>query len=196
MIIQKKLYCFYLLSVIFISFLFLAGCGTKTAVKLDIKPASGEDFLKYSNKEYGISLDYPSNWEKTQKIPLNDDIDFYLLFKTNNVQVTVHRYQLQPRHGSGTIEDLVDNSIEELSLFSGFDLLESTPLTLSNRNAHKFIYIISKNEYYSKNILIQWINQGNIYEFKFKAIGQDDSIPDYDQNLETIQRMIDSIIIS
>jgi len=166
-------------------------------------------FSKFQNDEYGIEIEYPSNWEILGDVEPGDysteiaifapieEIKFKEFDSWNDfvkfdyrVLVMLDYSYLLPKLN---LNFALDNSISAIASagygFKGLEVIESTTKSkLADKPAYKFAYQTKKKGDYFKYIEIGTIIDGNqVLSINFKA-----PLEYFDLYLPTFQHMIDS----
>jgi serine/threonine-protein kinase len=148
-----------------------------------------EQFLAYENPELGISIQYPSNWEKLV------NLDNFVTF-TAPPETDTHIY---PAALGLKVQELSSQNIplQEITKVQMSDLkrsnpdlnvLESTSTTIAGKPAHKIVFSAIDNKEVERKAMQVWTVIGNkAILITYKA--EPDKFSSY---LPTIERMIDS----
>lgn len=148
-----------------------------------------EQFLTYENPESGISILYPSNWEKLA------NLDNFVTF-TAPPEIDTRIY---PAALGLKVQELSSQNIplEEITKVQMSDLkksnpdvnvLESTSTTIAGKPAHKIVFSAIDNEEVERKAMQVWTVIGNkAVLITYKA--EPDKFSNY---LPTIERMIES----
>ena len=149
-----------------------------------------EQFLTYENPESGISIQYPSNWEKLA------NLDNFVTFTAPPETDT----RIYPAALGLKVQELSSQnipSLQEITKVQMSDLkrsnpdlnvLESTSTTIAGKPAHKIVFSAIDNEEVERKAMQVWTVIGNkAVLITYKA--DPDKFSSY---LPTIERMIDS----
>jgi eukaryotic-like serine/threonine-protein kinase len=148
-----------------------------------------EQFLTYENSESGISILYPSNWEKLA------NLDNFVTFTAPPETDT----RIYPAALGLKVQELSSQNIplKEITKVQMSDLkksnpdvnvLESTSTTIAGKPAHKIVFSAIDNEEVERKAMQIWTVIGNkAVLITYKA--DPDKFSSY---LPTIERMIDS----
>ena len=148
-----------------------------------------EQFLTYENPESGISILYPSNWEKLA------NLDNFVTFTAPPETDT----RIYPAALGLKVQELSSQNIplQEITKVQMSDLkksnpdlnvLESTPTTIAGKPAQKIVFSAIDNEDVERKAMQIWTAIGNkAVLITYKA--DPDKFSSY---LPTIERMIDS----
>ena len=151
------------------------------------------DFLSCELPSYGIKISYPSNWMKFEKWQgLKGDLIVYFSSLKENandpysegVGIGIKKLSsLIP-----TLEQFIQLNIHSLKINNpDFVLIDSSPIILAGRPAHRVVY--SKKEKIAMHNII--IYQNLQYDVLYQAHPSG-----YFQNLPIVQKMLDSFEIS
>jgi len=150
-----------------------------------------EEFLTYENKENGIVIQYPSNWEVTTEIrgvivaffsPLENEDD---QFSENLIVVS------QVLLDNVTLDISVNNTISYFKQLSGFNLIDSQPTTLAQNSAWKIVYQLSSSERDVKTVKVFTIKDHVGYSVTYGAESEK-----FEKYLPTVEKMIQSFMIT
>jgi eukaryotic-like serine/threonine-protein kinase len=148
-----------------------------------------EQFLTYENSELGISIQYPSNWEKL--VNLDNFVTFTAPPETDT--------RIYPAALGIKVQELSSQNIplQEITKVQMSDLkrsnpdlnvLESTSTTIADKPAHKIVFSAIDNKEVERKAMQVWTVIGNkAFLITYKA--EPDKFSSY---LPTIERMIDS----
>ena len=142
-------------------------------------------FRIYENPTYGIQIQYPSDWGRLDLSFLQDsaDIDFYPLSDTSlakNLKIQVENLPFR----NMTLEEYTNiqiNPIEE-------NLLESNTTTLADIPGYKIVFT---NIAGLKTMQVWTIKDDKAYIITYVAKEED-----YENDLQIVQKMIDSFEIT
>jgi eukaryotic-like serine/threonine-protein kinase len=148
-----------------------------------------EQFLTYENPESGISILYPSNWEKLA------NLDNFVTF-TAPPEIDTRIY---PAALGLKVQELSSQNIplEEITKVQMSDLkksnpdlnvLESTSTTIAGKPAHKIVFSAIDNEEVERKAMQVWTVIGN----KAVLITYKSEPDKFSNYLPTIERMIES----
>ena len=151
--------------------------------------AQEQQFLTYENPELGISILYPSNWEKLA------NLDNFVTFTAPPETDT----RIYPAALGIKVQELSSQNIplQEITKVQMSDLkrsnpdlnvLESTSTTIAGKPAHKIVFSAIDNKEVERKAMQVWTVIGNkAFLITYKA--EPDKFSSY---LPTIERMIDS----
>ena len=148
-----------------------------------------EQFLTYENTELGISIQYPSNWEKL--VSLDNFVSFTAPPETDT--------RIYPAALGLKVQELSSQNIplQEITKVQMSNLkrsnpdlkvLESTSTTIADKSAHKIVFsAIDDKEVERKATQVWTVIDNRAFLITYKA--EPDKFSSY---LPTIERMIDS----
>ena len=169
--------------------IFVTLMSTLLLLHLNSQALAQEQFLTYENPELGISIQYPSNWEKL--VNLDNFVTFTAPPETDT--------RIYPAALGLKVQELSSQNIplQEITKVQMSDLkksnpdlnvLESTPTTIAGKPAHKIVFSAIDNEEVERKAMQVWTVIGNkAILITYKA--EPDKFLSY---LPTIERMIDS----
>lgn len=161
-----------------------------------------EAFKNYDNPKFGISLTYPPNWtvdeiRKDPAVPSNNSI--VAIFKSPN-QGQNDKYlenviiNIQgPSSNIASLESYTENSLKAFNNMSDtIKITKSSKDTLSGIPAHQLIYTSTgiRGLTLQKMQVFTVVNNNTAYVITYGA-----EVPEYQKNLQNVQKMIDSIKI-
>ena len=142
----------------------------------------------YNNKDYGITIDYPANWEMHERVegsvvvfasPAQTTMDVF----RENVNVAIQ--DLSTNHL--TLDQFTDVATKQLTaVFNNVKIVSSTPATLAGRPAHQIVYVATGDT--NLKIMHIWFVENNMaYTVTYTAAESK-----YDEFLGTANKMIKS----
>jgi len=170
--------------------LFLALMSTLLLLHPNSQVLAQEQFLTYENSELGISIQYPSNWEKIASL------DNFVTFTAPPETDT----RIYPAALGLKVQELSSQNIplQEITKVQMSDLkrsnpdlkvLESTSTTIADKPAHKIVFSAIDNKEVERKAMQVWTVIGNkAFLITYKA--EPDKFSSY---LPIIERMIDSL---
>jgi len=150
-----------LIGSIVLLFVFLSGCGEKSSEKSENNESS---FSTYENMQKGISIEYPSTWNKYENPPQLPGVT--VLFssisseptKTGSLTITV----LDEVNLS--MDEFKEAHIENLSIFyTDFTIIYEDSAMLSDLPAYKIIFTFTQEGYTWRQLEIWTINENILY---------------------------------
>jgi hypothetical protein len=148
-----------------------------------------EQFLTYEDPELGISIQYPSNWEKL--VSLNNFVTFTAPPETDT-RIYPAALGLKVQEVSSqniSLQEVTNVQISDLKKSNpDLNVLESTSTTIADNPAHKIVFSATDNKEVERKAMQVWTVIGNkAFLITYKA--EPDKFTSY---LPTIERMIDS----
>ena len=142
-------------------------------------------FRIYENPTYGIQIQYPSDWGRLDLSFLQDsaDIDFYPLSDTSLAKNLKIQVENLPFHNM-TLEEYTNTQINPIEE----NLLESNTTTLANIPGYKIVFT---NIAGLKTMQVWTIKDDKAYIITYVAKEED-----YENDLQIVQKMIDSFEIT
>ena len=142
-------------------------------------------FNLYENPTYGIQIQYPSGWGRLDLSFLQDsaDIDFYPLSDTSLAKNLKIQVKNLPFHNM-TLEEYTNTQINPTEEI----LLESNRTTLADLPGYKIVFT---NIAGLKTMQVWTIKDDKAYIITYVAKEED-----YENDLQIVQRMIDSFAIT
>jgi hypothetical protein len=149
-----------------------------------------ENFVPYENSKLKINIQYPSNWQKEER--LND----FVTFVAPIGDIGQYRYPAGLGISSISLSNVSLEAIKNVHIknitnnLKDFQLIESSDTVLADKRPAKKI-IFTANDGEAKRQSLQLITENNdkIYLFTYKA-----DIDQYDKYFPTIQTMLNSVI--
>ena len=150
-------------------------------------------FNTYNNPNFGIKIQYPSDWDLEEN---DSDFDKDVIFlvptspKKYMDKLSIGILDAEPNQ---SLNDLVNELIEfNKKEMTGYEVIESTPIILNGNNAHKIVYTDNSELFGDvKGMLIETIKGDKIYEILYTTEPER-----YDELLHIIQKMINSFEIT
>lgn len=148
-----------------------------------------EQFLTYEDPELGISIQYPSNWEKL--VSLNNFVTFTAPPETDT-RIYPAALGLKVQEVSSqniSLQEITKVQISDLKKSNpDLNVLESTSTTIADNPAHKIVFSAIDNKEVERKAMQVWTVIGNkAFLITYKA--EPDKFSSY---LPTIERMIES----
>jgi PsbP-like protein len=149
-----------------------------------------ENFIPYENSKLKINIQYPSNWQKEER--LNDFVTFIAPIG----DIGQYRYPAglgisSINLGNVSLETIKNVHIKNMTdNLKDFQLIESSDTVLvDKRPAKKIIFTATDGEVKRQSLQLITKNNDKIYLFTYKA-----DVDQYDKYFPTIQTMLNSII--
>jgi serine/threonine-protein kinase len=152
------------------------------------------DFLTYENADFGIKMQYPSNWTMSASAlqSYNDVVAFYSPLQNLSdllpaqLALSVIRYSQNV-----SLDEYTNLTINALNQ-SGFIINESNPFILAKNPAHQVIFSdISPSASFNFNVMQVWTTIGDkLYILSYNA-----EAPKFSKNLPVIQQILQSVEI-
>lgn len=172
------------------------GCAQKTSEDSSLPPkiaqaetqkTTPDNFLTYENFDYGVKIEYPSDWDKKET---EDLIIAFVSPKTDsdNFQENLG-LTMNDLAGQGlTLQKYNEKAIGQLKqTFPDIKIIESSSTVLSNNPAYKVVFTAS-----NLKLMQAWTIKNDIaYIWSYAAT--ENTFSDY---LNTIQKMLDSFEIT
>ena len=149
-----------------------------------------ENFIPYENSKLKINIQYPSNWQKEER--LNDFVTFIAPIG----DIGQYRYPAGLGISSISLGNVSLETIKNVHIknmtdnLKDFQLIESSDTVLvDKRPAKKIIFTATDGEVKRQSLQLITKNNDKIYLFTYKA-----DVDQYDKYFSTIQTMLNSII--
>ena len=149
-----------------------------------------ENFIPYENSKLKINIQYPSNWQKEER--LNDFVTFIAPIG----DIGQYRYPAGLGISSISLGNVSLETIKNIHIknmtdnLKDFQLIESSDTVLvDKRPAKKIIFTATDGEVKRQSLQLITKNNDKIYLFTYKA-----DVDQYDKYFPTIQTMLNSII--
>jgi eukaryotic-like serine/threonine-protein kinase len=163
----------------------------------NLSSAIPNKLLDYKNSTYGISMQYPANWESTPGENNNSgdsSIDVVSFSPTgeNNSSATVDLL-VDTVDSSQNLKQFVSDSISDNKIdLKDFKVLDSSTgdVTLASAPAYKIVYT-----YTDAGQNFKGLETGTIIGNKVYFVQYENSPAQYDRDLPSAQKMIDSLKI-
>jgi len=149
---------------------------------------SSSDFLTYENTDMGISIKYPSTWEKIDNVAGSVDFLAPLTDPSDQFRELVSIY-IEYLDESTTLQEYAALVDEQLELI-GAKIIESKSITWKNNPAWQTIYTSNFQGTELQGLNIYSIKNNINYIISYVDIPQT-----YFDNLPTVETMIDSFLI-
>lgn len=158
--------------------------------------AQKDNFLAYKNNATGIELQYPSEWMKMEqgKSPFVMPPDLIVFQSPNNGSSNTipAKFSVSVQNVNATLDDYTNKTITALMKNTpGAKIIESNKTTLAGTPAHKVLGMF-KQENKDINVIDEWtIKSEKLYRITFYS-----EQGNYSKYLPSVQKMIDSFVIS
>lgn len=182
--LAKLLLLFSLLLTIMITSLLLSISSTDQQITTTLAQTS-DKMIIYDNPAFGIRIQYPSDWGRLDLSFLQDsaDIDFYPLSDTSLAKNVKLQVKNLPFHNM-TLEEYTNSQIDPTEEI----LLESNTTTLADLPGYKIVFT---NMVGLKTMQVWTIKDDKAYIITYVAKEED-----YENDLQIVQKMIDSFEIT
>jgi eukaryotic-like serine/threonine-protein kinase len=147
-----------------------------------------EQFLTYENPELGISIQYPSNWEKL--VNLDNFITFTAPPETDTrIYPAAVGLKVQELSSQNIpLQEITKVQMSDLKKIPDLNMLESISSTIADKPAHKIVFSAIDNKEVERKAMQVWtVIDNKAFLITYKA--EPDKFSSY---LPTIERMIDS----
>ena len=149
-----------------------------------------ENFIPYENIKLKISIQYPSNWQKEER--LNDFVTFVAPIE----DTSQYRYPAGLGISSMSLSNISLNTIKNVHIknmtdnFKDFQLIESSDTVLADkRPAKKIVFTAMDGEEKRQSLQLITKNNDKVYLFTYKA-----DVDQYEKYFPIIQTMLNSLI--
>jgi hypothetical protein len=158
----------------------LLSSGSVVGIRTTIAQTGQADFTTYENPEFGIRVQYPSDWGRLDLsfLGASADIDFYPLNDTSgakDVRIQVKKLPSQ----NMTLDQYTDTQINSTE----GQILESNVTTLGNLPAHEIVF----TDIGLKTLQVWTLKDDKVYAITYVAEEED-----YENDLQIAQRIIES----
>lgn len=151
-----------------------------------------DDFNIYENSQYRIKVKYPKTWERQDlENPITDEVVTFISPKQSDKDNFQEKVTISVDKFSGTLDDLQKSSIQEINnTVSGVKIVDKSVTTLANKEASQLVFTGKNGKDILKNMQVVTLKGDQAYTITYTA-----KIDDYDQFVETAERMIKSLEI-
>ncbi|MFN9400093.1 MAG: protein kinase domain-containing protein [Dolichospermum sp.] len=151
-----------------------------------------DDFNVYENSQYGIKIKYPKTWERQDlENPITAEVVTFISPKQSDTDNFQEKVTLSVDKFSGRLDDLQKSSIQEINnTVSGAKILDKSVTTLANKEASQLVFTGKNGQDILKNMQVVTLKGDKAYTITYTA-----KIDDYDQFVETADKMINSLEI-
>jgi eukaryotic-like serine/threonine-protein kinase len=181
----KRVSLLFSLLIILITSLLLSTSLTNQQHQTITIAQTSDTFRIYENPTYGIQIQYPSDWGRLDLSFLQDsaDIDFYPLSDVSLAKNLKIQVENLPFHNM-TLEEYTNTQINPTEE----NLLESNTTTLADIPGYKIVFT---NVAGLKTMQVWTIKDDKAYIITYVAKEED-----YENDLQIVQKMIDSFEIT
>jgi eukaryotic-like serine/threonine-protein kinase len=155
----------------------------------DIQVLAQEQFLTYENSELGISIQYPSNWEKIAS--MDNFVTFTAPPETDTrIYPAALGLKVQELPSQNIpLQEITKVQMSDLKRSNpGLKVLESTSTNIADKPAHKIVFSAIDNKEVERKAMQVWTVIGN----KAILITYKTEPDKFSSYLPTIERMINS----
>jgi len=151
-----------------------------------------DDFNVYENSQYGIKIKYPKTWERQDlENPITAEVVTFISPKQSDKDNFQEKVTISVDKFSGTLDDLQKSSIQEINnTVSGAKIVDKSVTTLANKEASKLVFTGKNGQDILKNMQVVTLKGDQAYTITYTA-----KVDDYDQFVETADKMINSLEI-
>ncbi|MFN9557577.1 MAG: protein kinase domain-containing protein [Dolichospermum sp.] len=151
-----------------------------------------DDFNVYENSQYGIKIKYPKTWERQDlENPITAEVVTFISPKQSDTDNFQEKVTISVDKFSGRLDDLQKSSIQEINnTVSGAKILDKSVTTLANKEASQLVFTGKNGQDILKNMQVVTLIGDKAYTITYTA-----KIDDYDQFVETADKMINSLEI-
>jgi serine/threonine-protein kinase len=151
-----------------------------------------DDFNVYENSQYGIKIKYPKTWERQDlENPITAEVVTFISPKQSDTDNFQEKVTISVDKFSGRLDDLQKSSIQEINnTVSGAKILDKSVTTLANKEASQLVFTGKNGQDILKNMQVVTLKGDKAYTITYTA-----KIDDYDQFVETADKMINSLEI-
>jgi hypothetical protein len=157
-----------------------AGCTSNTTQSED--PSAPASFLQYTNKNAGVEMNYPSDWQLTG----NPAVGTIARFEHGNDTILFEIQRTALNQTGQTVQSLASNYISAIQKSNG-SALENHSASLGGLPGYKTVTAFKTGGQPYKALTIWTIKGNSLYEVKFIGVAAQ-----YDEQNATAQQMISS----
>ncbi|WP_071189917.1 serine/threonine-protein kinase [Trichormus sp. NMC-1] len=172
----------------------LLGLGMTIVISLTIFfITKKDDFNLYENSQYGIKVKYPKTWERQDlDNPILAEVVTFISPKQSDADKFQENVTISVDQFSGTLEDLQESNIKEIiNTLVGSKIIDKGKTTLANKPASQLIFTGKSGNDNLKNMQVVILKGEQAYTITYTA-----KIDDYDEFVETAEKMIKSVEIN
>jgi photosystem II reaction center protein PsbP len=173
----------------------------------NLQSSTTEKLLSYGNKEYGFTIQYPSNWylneiKNKKNVDVNFDVNQPKVIKQGDFSLDISplRVNIHVHHITGGDSPVFDPFVKNVTLqlyhdnivnthYQIFQIHNYNPSKLGGKDAYSYEYVDKANR--SLHFAAYTIYNNNVYEIDYVA----DSINTYDTYKKIVDQMIQSFRI-
>ncbi|WP_325064838.1 PsbP-related protein [Dolichospermum flos-aquae] len=146
----------------------------------------------YENSQYGIKVKYPKTWERQDlENPITAEVVTFISPKQSDTDNFQEKVTISVDKFSGRLDDWQKSSIQEINnTVSGAKIVDKSVTTLANKEASKLVFTGKNGKDSLKNMQVVTLRGDKAYTITYTA-----KIDDYDQFVETAEKMINSLEI-
>ncbi|OBQ10015.1 serine/threonine-protein kinase [Anabaena sp. AL09] len=151
-----------------------------------------DDFNVYENSQYGIKVRYPKTWERQDlENPITAEVVTFISPKQSDKDNFQEKVTISVDKFSGRLDDWQKSSIQEINnTVSGAKIVDKSVTNLANKEASKLVFTGKNGKDILKNMQVVTLKGDQAYTITYTA-----KIDNYDQFLETADKMINSLEI-
>ncbi|AFW96452.1 Serine/threonine-protein kinase C [Dolichospermum sp. UHCC 0315A] len=152
-----------------------------------------DDWNGYENSKYGITIKYPKTWERQDlENPITAEVVTFISPKQNDKDNFQEKVTISVDKFSGRLDDWQKSSIQEINnTVSGAKIVDKSVTNLANKEASKLVFTGKNGKDILKNMQVVTLKGDQAYTITYTA-----KIDDYDQFVETANKMINSLEIN
>jgi serine/threonine-protein kinase len=172
----------------------LVGLGMTIFISLTIFfITKKDDFNIYENSQYRIKVKYPKTWERQDlENPITAEVVTFISPKQSDTDNFQEKVTISIDKFSGRLDDLQKSSIQEINnTVSGAKIVDKSVTTLANKEASQLVFTGKNGKDILKNMQVVTLKNDQAYTITYTA-----KIDDYDQFVETAEKMINSLEIN
>jgi serine/threonine-protein kinase len=172
----------------------LVGLGMTIFISLTIFfITKKDDFNIYENSQYRIKVKYPKTWERQDlENPITAEVVTFISPKQSDTDNFQEKVTISIDKFSGRLDDLQKSSIQEINnTVSGAKIVDKSVTTLANKEASQLVFTGKNGKDILKNMQVVTLKNDQAYTITYTA-----KIDDYDQFVETAEKMINSLDIN
>ena len=149
--------------------------------------------LVYRHDEYGVSMEYPSDWKKIPPEPESSTVAQFTLKKDDSFPIAPQvKVEVAPSK-SESLDRYTTDVVYQITQLPKAKIIDSRPVKFAREDGHKIIYtLVDPDNGIEQKYLQTWTLKDNLaYNITYQAI-----VDDYPNFVETVERnMINSVQI-